>query len=135
MLMTARAPERAGEEDTQLMHDDGGDEHERRPMVHLAHHQAGANLERKVQGRRVGSRDGLAVKRQVAALVRDRRGIRHVEEGEEDARRDEHHQAEQRDLAEQEARVVREDLPEARARPARQPEALVEPAQHHDSPS
>jgi hypothetical protein len=118
--------EGAGEEDAAQVDHDRGHEHQRRPVVHLAHQQPGADLERQPQHRVVGGRDLLAPQRLVGAVVDHLADRRVVEEGHEDAGEDQHHQAEQGDLAEQERPVVGEDLAHRGAREAGGPQPLVE---------
>ena len=49
----ARPAERAGEEDPREVHDDRGDEQQRRPVVDLAHHEPGPDVEAEVERRLV----------------------------------------------------------------------------------
>ena len=55
----ARPPERAGEEDASQVDGDRAEEHERRPVVDLAHEQARLDLERQPHHRVVGGRHRL----------------------------------------------------------------------------
>ena len=52
----AGAAEGAGEEDPAEVDDEGGHEHQGRPVVHLAHHQPGPHAEADVEGGGVGGR-------------------------------------------------------------------------------
>ena len=63
--------ERAGEEDATQMGDDRRHEHERRPVVHLAHDETGAHVEAQADRRLVRLRHLHAVQRRVAAVVHD----------------------------------------------------------------
>ena len=109
----ARLAERAGEEDPEHVHDDRGHEQQRRPVVHLPHDQAAAHVEGQVQRRRVR----LATSRSRAAGRSCRCSVtslhRRVEEQrQEGAGQQQDDERVERDLAEQERPVVREDLVE-----------------------
>ena len=106
----ARSAERTCEEDPGEVGRDGAEEHQGRPVVDLAHQEARLDPERDVHDRGVGGRHRRALERRVGAVVRHRARIRRVEQGQERAGREEHDEREQRDLAEQEAPVVREHL-------------------------
>ena len=93
------------------------------------------DLEREVQHRCVRARDLVPGQRRIAALVGDGAGIRHVEEGQEDAGRHQDHQAEERHLAQQERPVVGEDLAQAAACPGGRTKPFVHPAKDHQSSS
>src|SRR5581483_1294757 len=130
----ARTPEGPREVDPAQVHDDRRDEHERGPVVDLAHDQSRANAERQVDDRLVGAGHRHAVQRQIRPVVRDLRRRRIEEQPEEDARRDEYDEAVQRDLAEHERPVIGKDLLQrvlgelGRAQPVVEP--FVETANH-----
>ena len=74
----ARAAKRAGEEDAAHVRDDGGDEHERGPVVDLAHEQARRGFEREAQHRSVRAPQvapawHVSVRRPVARAIASRR--------------------------------------------------------------
>ena len=119
--------ERTGEEDPQHVDHDRHQEDQGRPVVHLAHQQSGAHVEADVQrrGEGLGHRD--AVERVVRAVVLDLAHARVEPQRQEDAGEQDQDEREQRDLAEQEAPVVREDLPEQVLRAPQMPEPLVRP--------
>ena len=119
----------AGEEHAQQVDHEGADEHERRPVVHLAHQQAGAHVEAQVEDGAVGVRHRYADQRLVAALVHHLRLRGVEEEGEVDPRDDEQDEAVERDLAEEERPAVGEDVAQLVAQQlAAAAEVLVEPA-------
>ena len=126
-VQLARAAEGSGEEHAAEVEDDDGHERQRRPVVDLPHEQAGAHLEREVHDRVERGRDLLAAEWLVRPVVDDRRGARHVEERHERAGREQDHEAEQRDLAQQERPVVREHLAQRRPDDARDPGPAVDP--------
>ena len=107
----ARLAERAGEEHAEHVHGDGGHEQQRRPVVHLAHEQAAADIEGDVQGRAVGHGHLDALQRHVRARVVRLRHGRIEEERQERAREQQDDEGVQRHFAEHEGPVVREDLP------------------------
>ena len=112
-------------------------EHERRPVVHLAHHQPGAHLERDAAGpsRTPARPSGPAAAR--TARVRRGRWRGDVEERQEDARQDQQHEAVEGDLAEQERPVAGEHLAQVPLQERGAVEPLVDPldqlAQDHGS--
>ena len=111
----ARAAERAGEEDAGQVHHDRRGEQQRGPVVDLADEQATAHLEGDVQRRLVGPGHLHAVERLVHAVVGDL-GHRRVEEQRQvHAGEQQHDEAVQRDLTEQERPVRREHLVELAA--------------------
>ena len=124
----ARPAERAGEEDPTGVHDDRGQEHERRPVVDLAHQQPGAHVERQPHHRIEGRRHLRADEGRVRTRVRDRPRVGGEEEREVHARGEQHDIAEQRDLAQQERPVIREDLVQHDTRDFGGPRPLIEPA-------
>jgi len=78
----------------------------------LPHQQAGAHLEREVDGRAVGHAHLVTTQRQVVPRVVGLRRTRLEEERQVDPGADEDHERVERDLAEQERPVVREDVAE-----------------------
>ena len=101
---------RAGEEDPQQVAQDRGQEHVRGPVVDLPHQQAAADIEADVERRLVRLAHPDAVQLGVRPVV-DHVGHAGLEEqGEEDAGQDQDDERVQRDLAQQERPVVREDL-------------------------
>ena len=111
----ARPAERAGEEDARHVHEDRGDEAQRRPMVDLPDHVAD-------RMRPVGEREHRRIRARLARIERER---------EPDARRDERHEKVQRELAQIERPVIGIDLREEIPRAGVRAETLVEPA--HDA--
>ena len=105
-----RLAERSREEDAQHVQADGGDEQQRGPVVHLAHEEPAADVERDVERRRHRDRHLDALEGHVGAVVvhLGHRGLE--EEGEERARDQDDDEAEERDLAEEERPVVGERL-------------------------
>ena len=68
----ARPAERAGEEDAHEVGDDRAEEEQRRPVVDLAHHQAGAHVEAHCGAPTRRPADIVhALQRRVAAVVDD----------------------------------------------------------------
>ena len=135
----AGSAERAREEDPHQVGNDGGDEHQRGPVVHLPEHQPAPDLEADPEDARVGLRHRGAVERAVRAVVDDLARRRLEEEREERSREDQDDEAVQGDLAQHERPVVRKDLVQRVLREARRPEAVVEPARDalrdHPGPS
>ena len=111
--------EGAAEEHPAEVDDDGGDEHQRRPVVHLAHDEPGPHREAEVEGRPEGVGHRRPHQRVVVAVVDDLGGAGVEEEREEDARPQQHDEAVEGDLAEQEGVVVGEHLVERGAHEAR----------------
>jgi hypothetical protein len=108
----ARLAERAGEEHPEHVQHDRRHEQQRRPVVHLPHDQAAAHLEGDVQRRFVRPRHLDAAQRRVRAVVDDllHRGVEEQREVRAGQQQDD--ERVQRDLAEQERPVIREDLVE-----------------------
>ena len=121
-----RLAERAGEEDAQHVQADGCHEQQRCPVVHLAHQQATADVEREVERRGHRRRHLDALQRHVGAVVVDLDHRRLEEEGQERAREQDDDEAVQRDLAEHERPVVGEDLAPELLDDARHAGALVD---------
>ena len=108
----ARTAERAGEEDAGQVHHDRRGEQQRRPVVDLADEQAAAHLEADVERGRVGLRHLHAAQRLIDAVVDDL-GHRRVEEQRQvDAGDQQHDEAVQGDLTQQEGPVGGEHLVE-----------------------
>jgi hypothetical protein len=107
--------------------DDGGDEHQRGPVVDLSHHQTGPHVEADAQDRLVRLRHPRAVERAVAPVVHHLPRSRREEERQVHPGEHEDHEAVERDLAQHERPVVREDLVERVARRARRAEPVVDP--------
>ena len=106
----AGTPEGAGEEDAGQVHHDRRGEHQCRPVVNLSDEQPAAHLEADVEGRRVCLRHLDAAQRPVHAVVGDL-GHRRVEEQRQVHAGDQQHdEAVQRDLTQQERPVSREHL-------------------------
>ena len=127
----ARPAERAGEEHAAQVHDDGGEEQQRRPVVDLAHHQPGPHVEAQVERRPVGLGHLDAAQRRVAPVVHDlavalasKKNVRNTPVSEQ------HDEAVQRELADHERPVVGEHLVERGAGELGGAEAVVEPAGH-----
>ena len=125
----ARLAERAGEEHSHHVHEHRGDEQHRRPVVHLPHQQAAAYVERDVQGRGVGLGHVQAAELVVGALVDDLGHARLEPERQEGAGEQEHDEAPQRDLTQQERPVVGEDLADLLLRRGGEAGPVVDPAQ------
>ncbi len=102
--------ERAGEEHAQHVREHRGDEDDRGPVVDLAHQEAAAHLEADPDRGRVGLGHRDALERDVGAVVDDLAHARVEEEGQPDARQDDDDEGVERDLAQHEGPVVREDL-------------------------
>ncbi len=83
-------------------------------------------LKEMLHRRAVGLRDPLPVQRLVGAVVDDLLCRGDVVQGQEDARRQQHDERVQRDLAQHEGPVVREDLVEEDAATLGDAEAVVE---------
>jgi hypothetical protein len=122
----ARLAERAGEEDPEHVHHDRHHEHQRGPVVDLPHQQAAAHVERDVQGAGVRLGHPDAVQRRVRAVVDHVAVGRGEEQRQEDAGQQQHDEAVQRDLAQHEGPVVREDLAQLLLGRAGDAETLVE---------
>ena len=105
-----RATEGAGEEDASEVNDDRRREHQCSPVVNLANEETAAHLEGDVQGRLVGARHRDTAKRLVRALVDDVCHRRIEEQRQEHTGDQQDHEAVERDLAEHEGPVRREDL-------------------------
>jgi hypothetical protein len=125
--------EGAGEEHPAQVHDEGGEEDQGGPVVHLAHDQAGAHLEADVQRRGVGGRHLGALEGRVGAVVDHLVRRRHEEERQVDARHHQDDEAVHGDLADHERPVVGEDLVEGLAGEVRGAQALVEPPEQGSS--
>src|SRR5437016_4358484 len=67
----ARPAERAREEHAAEVQDDGGDEHQRGPVVDLSHDETGAHVEAEANGRPIGLRHAYALQRRVMTVVGD----------------------------------------------------------------
>ena len=119
--------ERPGEEHPAHVHDQGGEEDQGGPVVHLAHDQAGPHLEADVQRRGVGGRHPRALQGLVGAVVDDLVGGGDEEERQVDARHHQDDEAVHGDLADHERPVVGEDLVEGLAGEVGGAEALVDP--------
>ena len=117
----------AGEGDAQQVHHHRGDEDHRRPVVHLAHEQAAAHVERDVQGGGHGLRHADAAELVVGAFVGHVAHRRVEPQGEEDTGEEQHDEAPQRDLTEHERPVVGEDLAQVLLHRRGQAEAIVRP--------
>jgi hypothetical protein len=142
-----RVTERAGEEHAQQVQRDRGDEHQRGPVVGLAHQQAAGHVEAQPQRRVIGLGHLAAGQRRVRPAVDDARRLVGVEEaGQEDAGRDQRDEAVEGDLPEQERPVLGEDVAQGLAQHAAGAEALVDEADgvvalhvrstlHHDGPT
>jgi hypothetical protein len=111
------------------VHDDGGDEQQRRPVVHLPHDEAGAHLEADVERRAVGGGHLDPAQGLERAVVDDLTARRFEEEREVHAGADQHHEAVERDLAQHERPVVGEHAVERLGREGRAAHAIVEPPQ------
>ena len=109
-VQLAGPAEGAGEEDPRHVQGDGADEHERRPVVHLADQQPALDVEGDAQHRVVGRRHLDAAQRRVRALVDQRLLGALEEERQVDAGDQQDDEAVQRQLAPQEREVVGEDL-------------------------
>jgi hypothetical protein len=83
-----RGAERPGEEHAHRVQADRDHEHERRPVVRLAHQQAGRDLERERERRVVRARDDGAPERLVRTVVADGPERRLEEQRQEDPRAD-----------------------------------------------
>ncbi len=129
VVQLARLAKRAGEEDPHQVEQDRRDEDERRPVVGLAHQQARAHLERQVERRGVGPAHAHPIELVVGAVVGRERRRRLEEERQVDAGRDQHDEAVERDLAEQERPVVGEDVAHQLDEPGRGAGTAVERAQ------
>ena len=123
----ARLAERAGEEDPHQVHEHRRDEQHRRPVVHLAHQQAAADLEGDVQGGGVGLRHLDAAERVVGPFVGHLGHARLEPQGQEHPGQQEYDEAPQRDLAEHERPVVGEDLAQVLLHRGAEAEPLVGP--------
>ena len=99
----------------------------RRPVVDLAHQQAAADVERRRQRRGEGLGHRQALHQLVAAVVLDLGHRRLEPDGQEHAGEQQHDEAVQRDLAEQERPVVGEDLAQAALGDLREADAFVQP--------
>ena len=128
----ARLAVGAREEDPQQVQDDRRDEDVRRPVVRLPDQEARLHGRRDVQHRAVGLGHLLPLKRRVRPVVDDLRGAVLVEERQVDARRDEHDERVERDLAEQERPVVREEVAQGLAQEGR---AAAAPVDEADDPA
>ena len=104
------APERTGEEDAHHVNDDRRREHQCGPVVDLPHEQTTANLEGNIECGGVGARHRHTAERLVDAVVLDLAERWVEEQGQEHARDQQDDEAVQRDFAEQEGPVRREDL-------------------------
>ena len=105
------------------------EEDQRGPVVDLAHDEAGADVERRAgwpTRRPATSRRPAAARSCRGTIVGSRAGLE--EEREEDAGDDQDDEAVERDLAEHERPVVREDLVEGLARDLGRAEPVVDPA-------
>ena len=96
-------------------------------MVDLPHQQTAADVEGDVQRRGVGLGHVQALEQAVRALVLDLGHRRLEPEGQEDAGEDQDDEAVERDLAEHERPVVREDLAQVLLADLADAEAVVEP--------
>ena len=106
----AGASERPGEEDAGQVHHDRGGEQQCRPVVDLSDEQAAANLEADVQRGFVRSGHADAAQRLIDAVVGDVCHRRIEEQRQPHAGEQQHEEAVQRDLTEQERPVRRKDL-------------------------
>jgi hypothetical protein len=105
-----RLAERAGEEHAHHVHAHGGNEEQRRPVVHLPDQQAAAYVKGDVQGGGVGLGHHDALEGDVGAVIDDLDHARLVEQGEEDTGQQHHDEAVEGDLTQHERPVVGEDL-------------------------
>ena len=133
-VQLARLAERAGEVDPQQVHHHRGDEQHRRPVVHLAHQQAAAHVEGEPQARGVGLGHVDAAQLVVGPVVLDLAHAGGEPQGQEDAGQEEHDEAPQRDLAQHEGPVVREDLAQVLLHGGGEAEALVGPGRSRAGP-
>src|SRR5215211_3324091 len=119
--------ERAGEEDSQAVHQHGGNEQHRRPMMHLAEQQAAADVEGQGEGRRIRLGHVQSAKQLVAALVLNLGHGRLEPDAEEDSGQQQNYEGIQRDLTEQEGPVIRKNLAEVGAQQIGDTDALIGP--------
>jgi hypothetical protein len=122
----ARLAERTGEERAEHVRHHRGDEQQRRPVVDLPHEQAAAHVEGDVQRTRVRRAHLDAAQVGERPVVDDFHHRRVEEEAEVGARQEQHDEAVERDLAEHERPVRREDLVELLPQPRGRVVALVE---------
>jgi hypothetical protein len=122
----ARLAVGAGEEDPQHVAQDRGHEQDGCPVVDLPHEQPATDVEADVQRGRVRLAHVHAVQRRVGAVIDHVGHARLEEEGEEGAGEQQDDERVQRDLAEQEAPVIGEDLPQEPADGRCRAQAVVE---------
>jgi hypothetical protein len=105
-----RLAERAGEEDAHHVHEHRGEEDQRGPVVDLPDQQTAAHLEADVERRGEGLGHPDALHGDVRAVVHDLFHAGVEEQRQVHTREDDDDEAVERDLAQHEGPVVREDL-------------------------